>query len=269
MVRLAGTTKTLTENHFSLSLQQWLPVAPQQGWDFRRASPLHAGPFSDLWSHRPCTCCCGVLRSTALFAQKTLLSCHPPYMALKVFLAPLRQWCLSFRRGCEIGVSFRAEHSAETSCRSLSITIYCKRKLLWWGLIGAVIYGLNSIDRSQFNTDLMDIPNEYAHLSTNERYTNISTNERKLTILSLRSGLPHLKWLSQASTTYLWILWPNFLINWIKFHCVNTPHFHSLFISWWISRLFSFFWQLGIRQQWTWMSKYHCRRNSRTCWVDA
>lgn len=75
-------------------------------------------------------------------------------MALKVFLALLLQWCLSFRKGYEIAVAFRAEHSAETNCRFLSITIHCKRKLLWLGLIEAFIYGLNKIDRSQFNADL-------------------------------------------------------------------------------------------------------------------
>ena len=186
-------------------------------------------------------------------------------MALKVFLVPLRQWCLSFRRGYEVGVSFRTKHSAESNCRSLSITIYCKRWLLWWGFIGAFICGLNKIDKSQFNADFYGYSKWSMHIYIFKPYLckwKKSYNVFWVWVTSLGMAVSSFNHLPVSFMT----LFP-YQLNKIPL-CKYTTF--SFFILQLVNiQVVLLFLKVGNKTEWTWMSKYHCRGISQTPWVDA
>lgn len=125
------------------------------------------------------------IRATTLFCPENTASLQLSTLQwLLVFLPPLLQWCLSLRRVYKIDVSFRAQHSAETNCESLSITIYCKQKLLSWGLrevYGPLMKGVSKSLGATLMLTFMGIANETC-TSTYSKL--VSTNERTFSVLS-------------------------------------------------------------------------------------
>lgn len=86
------------------------------------------------------------------YVRKTLFLCsHWPLLTFNIFSSPFLPWCPSNRRRCDIHVYSTLSYSLHL-CQmwvSVLITIYFKKKLLWWVLTSVITMDMKII-KSQF-----------------------------------------------------------------------------------------------------------------------
>lgn len=148
------------ENWFSLPRESFRTNSfPWWGWGFMTPSPPHAGILSGLAFHGSCAFChshCKFMYATAQWCPENSFSVLIHHLSL------LRYFCPLF---CNDPSVWGGRHMIQMSHLGLSplksllscpltihesvlITIYDKKRLLWWRLRAALIYACKSLEVS-------------------------------------------------------------------------------------------------------------------------